>query len=535
MPDTASKIRDDFRDFLLRMADAFVRFPELRTEEEELRRLASSIYEPFTLAVFGYMKTGKSSLINTLVGKPLAITGTDETTATLNWISHGTQEQENTFLVNWNDGTSAPFPRDRLKDWTGKGEDALALCARTARIDLYANTEQLKEIRIVDTPGTGSVAAEHSKAASEILSDEEGRKADALLYVFPAVAKALDAEALEEFRNTRLPGSDPYNSIGVLHKWDGLESENPYAEALRKAEVLYEGIKDVKGLKDVVCDIIPVSAPLGMVARHAPDDYLQALIALTTGAESQDHLPKALKMDRRWDADEQRRTVRESYPHIPWVSFVRIVRLLMEHQCQSVAQARRVCLEASGIPLLESELNRRFFRATAVIKQRLARAKAKPLLDRGILALNQRHDTLVADLDHFTDLLRITPKDSQHHRWLNSKVTSMNREIRDFDEFAVETHRLILIETERMNRMEMDISFLDAINKQPGFVELEDEDRIRQILGDGNASNDSTPITPEDLKTMIGRYQHQLHGPIKRIKLLFEHLIRRIQELLREA
>jgi len=141
MEESASTVRDDFRDFALRMADAFARFPELRAEEEELRRLASAIYEPFTLAVFGYMKTGKSSLINALVGKPLAITGTDETTATLNWISHGTREQEETFLVNWKDGSNEPFPIERLKDWTGKSEEALALCARTARIDLYATRE----------------------------------------------------------------------------------------------------------------------------------------------------------------------------------------------------------------------------------------------------------------------------------------------------------------------------------------------------------------------------------------------------------
>lgn len=528
MSDTASKVRDDFRDFLLRMADAFVRFPELRSEEEELRRLASSIYEPFTLAVFGYMKTGKSSLINTLVGKPLAPTGTDETTATLNWISHGTREQEDTFLVNWKDGSSEPFPRERLKDWTGKGEEALGRCARTARIDLFANSEHLKEIRIVDTPGTGSVAAEHSKAASEILSDEEGRKADALLYVFPAVAKALDAETLEEFSKTKLPGSDPYNSIGVLHKWDGLEADDPHAEAKRKASDLHNR------LSNFVSNVIPVSAPLGLAARDAPHHFFQSLLGLIADAESHDTLRKALKKSERWDADEERRSIMASYPHIPWVSFVRIVRLLVEHQCQSVEQARMVCLEASGIPTLESELDRRFFRATAVIKQRLARTKAKPLLDRGMLVLNQRHDGLLADLGHYTDLLRTTAKESPHYSWLRSKVAAMNKAILEHDEFAVETDRLHLIESERMHGMEKSISFLETLNKQPGFVEPEDEVRIRCILGDGNALSDLRPITCDVLNAMIERYQHQLQAPLKRTREFFEHLIDRIQERLRD-
>ena len=528
MEESASTVRDDFRDFALRMADAFARFPELRAEEEELRRLASAIYEPFTLAVFGYMKTGKSSLINALVGKPLAITGTDETTATLNWISHGTREQEETFLVNWKDGSNEPFPIERLKDWTGKSEEALALCARTARIDLYANTKQLKQIRVVDTPGTGSVSAEHSKAASEILSDEEGRKADALLYVFPAVGKASDEEALEEFRKTCCTGSDPYNSIGVLHLWDNLKVDDPYTEAKRKAEELHSR------LSCFVSNVIPVSAPLGLVAQNAPNDFLQGLVDLVSAEEEWDKLEELLgKREERWDADEERRRIRSSYEHIPWASFVRIVRLLIRHECKSVEMARRICLEESGIPLLKSELDRRFFRATAVIKQRLARARVKPLIDKGMMLLNRMHEDLKSDLSHFEDLLRITDKEGIHSRWLGLKISEMDRARKAHDEFAEETSRFQLIEEERMDLMEKDISFLEILIKHSGFVEPEDEDWIRQILGDGNASNDPISMTRDVLKAMIKRYQHQLQSPLKRNRELFEHLIRRIQERLR--
>ena len=49
--------------------------------------------EHFTLAVAGQMRVGKSTLINAMIGADLAIPGVTETTATVNWLRHGTVEQ----------------------------------------------------------------------------------------------------------------------------------------------------------------------------------------------------------------------------------------------------------------------------------------------------------------------------------------------------------------------------------------------------------------------------------------------------------
>lgn len=527
MSDSAARVQDDFRDFLLRMSSIFSRFPELRLQSDELEQLASSIDQPFKLAVFGYMKTGKSSLINTLVGKPLAITGTDETTATLNWIAHGTPEQEKTFVVTWKDGTSEPFPLERLKDWTGKTDEALERYARTAWIQLYADTRHLRSIRIVDTPGTGSVAAEHSKAASQILSDQEGRKADALLYVFPAVARALDAQALEEFRTSRLPGSDPYNSIGVLHKWDGLEADDPHAEARRKAEDLH------KHLADFVANVIPVSAPLGLAARHAPDDFFNGLMELTNQRDAEDALRRALKRDNRWDAEEHRKVLRLSYPHIPWVSFVRIVRLLLDQSCRNEEEARAACIEASGIPLLENELDRRFFKSTAVIKQRLTRVRAEPHIRQGIQLLNERHSELSSDLNHYRQILGLVGQDGSHSRWLNGKIETLHKLQLEHEEFSIETDRYQLIEKERMDLIEMDMSLLEQIRKHPHLIEPDQADSIKAILGDSEASQNPRDIPKDLLENIIASHQYHLQGPIRRNRELFGHLVQRVQALLR--
>jgi GTPase SAR1 family protein len=534
MSQNAASVRDDFQAFLLRMAGKFEPYPFLRKQEIELRQLSNSLTKPFTLAVFGRMKTGKSSLINALVAKPLAITGVEEATATLNWISYGTAAQADTVIVHWKDGRVEPIPFARLTDWSGKDPEVLERVRQTSYLQLFAEAERLKEVQIVDTPGTGSVADEHEQVAQQFLSpragldsEEEGKKADALLYVFPPVARERDEDSLAEFRKTRLPGSDPYNSIGVLHKWDGLESDDISAEAARKAERLRVS------LGDVVCDVIPVSAPLAMVARHAPDSFLESLLEHTASLGSHDALRKALRRDSRWDEDAGRRVARQSYP-LPWVSFVRLVNLLLERSIDSPVDARAAALEASGIERLEDELDRRFFRRAAIIKQRLTRVKATAPIQGGLMLLSRQIREIESDHSHFMDLASAPEVTPRHGQWLQDKAAATRKERDDLESYAVEADREWLLEKERMDLMEQDLIFLENMDKTPGFVEARDCDTIRQLLESATFRGNEEPIPIEVLRALMNRYQHFINGPDKKTRDLFEHLTRRIQDGIQE-
>jgi GTPase SAR1 family protein len=530
MLQSAATVRNDFQAFLLRMAGKFEPYPFLRKQEVELRQLSHSLSKPFTLAVFGRMKTGKSSLINALVGKPLAITGVEEATATLNWISYGTPAQADTVLVHWKDGRVEPIAFERLMDWSGKDAAVLERVSQTAYLQLFADAERLKEVQIVDTPGTGSVAAEHEQIAQQFLSpragedsEEEGKRADALLYVFPPVARERDEDSLAEFRRTRLPGSDPYNSIGVLHKWDGLESDDIAAEASKKAERLRAS------LSDVVCDVIPVSAPLAMMARHAPDGFFEALLNHTMYSGSHDALRKSLRRDSRWDEDAGRRATRQSYP-LPWVSFVRLVNLLMETSCQSAAEARATSLEASGIERLELALDRRFFRRAAIIKQRLTRVKATGPVQSGLMLLSRRIKEIQADHCHFMDLASVSITIPQHEQWLLDKTTATRKEAEELEVYAIAADREWLVEKEQMDLMEQDLIFLEKMTTTPSFVEPRDCETIHKLLKSATAPNDDDLITIEVIYAILKRYQHFVNAPQKQTRDLFEHLIRRVQE-----
>ena len=69
----ARKLQESFRDFLHESAEMFGEYGFLGDCERHLRELEAGIVRPFNVAVFGRMKTGKSSLINALLGKDLAI------------------------------------------------------------------------------------------------------------------------------------------------------------------------------------------------------------------------------------------------------------------------------------------------------------------------------------------------------------------------------------------------------------------------------------------------------------------------------
>ena len=250
-------------------------FAELRKQAARLTQIAESSEHPFTVAVVGRMKTGKSTLINSLVGRPLAVSDVEEATATINWIRYGTGAQTTQAIVHWRDGRNEVVPLSRIVEWSGKEPAVIDRVQRTAWIDFFADHPQLQSLQIVDTPGTGSAVDIHEQVVREFLnpraissSVEEGSKADAILYVTPPVGRESDSETLHGFEQGRLAGTGPYNSVCVLHKWDGLESTDPFNEALLRANDLRQL------LKGTVADVIPVSGPLALAARDAPVDFL---------------------------------------------------------------------------------------------------------------------------------------------------------------------------------------------------------------------------------------------------------------------
>ena len=78
------ELQNRFSLFCARAASTIERIPFLQEQTLALKNFEKSARQPFNIAVFGRMKTGKSSLINALIGENLAITDTSTLKSKMN-------------------------------------------------------------------------------------------------------------------------------------------------------------------------------------------------------------------------------------------------------------------------------------------------------------------------------------------------------------------------------------------------------------------------------------------------------------------
>jgi hypothetical protein len=335
--------------------------------------LAQMSEEPFTLAVIGQMRAGKSTLLNALVGKDLALTGVNETTATVNWFKHGTGAQCSAFRAHFREKPPEDFPLAEIARWAGDSSQA----AQTRYLEFFADVDFLREIFIVDTPGTRSVLAAHEAATQEFLAEKREREtlfhggaADAILYVLPPVARETDDELLRSFeRTTRLPGSSPYNSVAVIHKWETLEGADPLAEAQRKAGRI------AAQLREQVSAVLPVSGPLALGVARLPSTWWKkaAVLLQASGragierfvARGEEAFVQREITGAPPPAD--RRTLRDE-SHLPWPCIRALLRQAATREVTDATALRELAREMAGTDALLGFLRERFFARARLIK-----------------------------------------------------------------------------------------------------------------------------------------------------------------------
>ncbi len=125
---------------------------------------------PIDVAVLGQFKAGKSSFINSLIGRPILPVGVIPVTTAITRLQYGETEQA---VVTHFDGKKTSIPLDALADYTSEAKNP-ANEKNVEVIDCTLPTLAAFEgLRIVDTPGLGSVFQYH-KATSENWLPEVG-------------------------------------------------------------------------------------------------------------------------------------------------------------------------------------------------------------------------------------------------------------------------------------------------------------------------------------------------------------------------
>jgi len=522
-------------EYLLSASEALNRYECHRNAATTLLQIAESAKQPFNLAVVGRMKAGKSTLINALIRRPLAICDVEEATATLNRICYGEGAQTQQFVVQWRDGRTEPFPLSELSRWTGKSPEVLAQTRETSFLRLYADSPKLAETQIVDTPGTGSAVEEH-EVTRNFLSPEtiaesiaEGGKADAIVYVILPAGRESDEETLQIFASGRLPHSDPYNSVAVLHKWDGLDVDNPKKRAGEKSRRLLDD------LGPMVADVIPVSGPLALAAWCASDQFFTELVSILI--KDSDSIERALKMPERWSADPARQSVRELYS-MPWASFRLLVRTLQRDSVSDPQAARECCLEESGILSFEEFLQKRFFSQASIIKQCQILQRVASVIEPALRRLYDEargHDRDTKYAERAAGILK--DQSTELSSWLQQKANVYREKSVALQTTAIDLDRQWQKHRSDLEMLQMDLKVSQAIKETPDVFPAGHRDSLRAInnhlagiqrrsdLGRGKI----VPI--HEIEDLIKYYRTQENLCRNRDRPLFEHIVKRLEQI----
>ncbi|MDA3627754.1 dynamin family protein [Saccharopolyspora oryzae] len=238
---------------------------------EVLRRLSA----PLQVAVAGRIKSGKSTLVNALIGRRVAPTDVGECTRLVTRFQYGTVDRVE---VIFRDGSKQAVPFDADG---GIPADLGVDIDEVSHLEAYLTNAVLRDLTVIDTPGLGSLDAASVARTEELLGagkdggddlDPVSRNAvagaEAVLYVVTQGVRADDEHALASFTAaTASREAGPVNAIAVLNKADTIEASTVDGadDDVWKAATLLAG-KQADLLKPKVADVLPV---IGLLAETA--------------------------------------------------------------------------------------------------------------------------------------------------------------------------------------------------------------------------------------------------------------------------
>lgn len=321
-------------------------------EADAAQRDRASLHEPLRLAVVGRVSSGKSTLVNALVGRRIAPTSAGECTRVVTWYRHGPVDRAD---VRLKDGTIRPV---RLVG--GALPDRLDVPATAVdRLVVQLASGPLRDLTLIDTPGLDTATAPLGEATRRAVlgEDASGRaagEADALLHLIGDAARRSDVDFLADFQaSSGTLSATAVNAVGVVAQADRFGS-GPFDP--RDPFDLARGV--AQGLaRDHRAELAAVVAVSGLLAETALTGRIsEGLAARLAGLADLDPITLSL---RRQDPDLQ-----DLFAVFgPWA-----VGAGREAARQRAAALKAWCVATSGIEDLQDVVRRRLVPRADLIK-----------------------------------------------------------------------------------------------------------------------------------------------------------------------
>ncbi|NBH06432.1 GTPase, partial [Amycolatopsis sp. SID8362] len=340
---------------------------------EVLRRLGA----PLQVAVAGRIKSGKSTLVNALIGRRVAPTDIGECTRLVTRFQYGTVDRVE---IVFTDGRKQvlPFAADGMIP-AELGVDI----EKVSHIEAYLTNAVLQGMTVIDTPGLGSLDAASVSRTEQLLGaakhrkdddDEEGSDelddtsrnavagAEAVLYVVTQGVRADDQQALAAFTAaTASREAGPVNAIAVLNKADTIAPESVEGadgDVWKAATILSE--KQASTLKPRVADVLPV---IGLIAESAESGGFTSADAeaLRQLAELDDDVLQTMLISAdiftSWECDVPAGTRLRLLEKLDLFGVSHAVEAIRKEPEITAGALRRSLLDASGLEAVRQRLS----------------------------------------------------------------------------------------------------------------------------------------------------------------------------------
>ncbi|MFJ6198935.1 dynamin family protein [Micromonospora sp. NPDC092111] len=337
-----------------------------------LRHQLARLEEPLRIAIAGPWRSGKSTVLNAIMGEEVAPVDGPDGDGVFTWYEAGPQPRATAY------STSQP-PRELtvVKSATGMRVDLVGWRAGELRsIVVQWPTRALRQVTLIDTPAINGTD-EHGRAP---VMDRVLRDADAVLYL-TRDSRGTDLRVLESTRESRVGQDAPVNVILVLSRVD--ETGGGRIDALLTARQLARRQYRDPRVNALCVHMVACSGLIGLAGRVLSESDFAALaqLARVSRAELEPHLLSADRFVRGELPVRLGGEVRAALLNRLGLIGVRLATTLVRTGCDSRGKLAAELIRRSGLTELRESVNRFFVDRHDTLKARSALAAVEALIE----------------------------------------------------------------------------------------------------------------------------------------------------------